>query len=257
MKNTTSNFSLQPALNELQAEINRHPALKALEAFGKNLKNKALDPIGLKTYFATMWAFFKEIPVGILTLASRVIDDWMAHNIWEGTAKGAHILFADVDEFGLQISHKKILPTHHQLFKELTQHVGVQVTDLMNDQYILKEGVELGKQTYKFYRKEPISAGLGFHFSSELSSSIEFIYFLEGFTKHKEVYQLQSDNDPVLTFFRVHTAVEPMHLAQSQEVIQSYITRESSFIHEIRRGAHAFMDGFEALFFALNKTLYH
>ena len=243
--------------NGLKIELSNHPALNELKIFGENLIKTPLNEKQLKIYFATMWAFFREIPTGILALALRVTDDWMNRDMWDATSKGAYILYADVDEFGLQAMHKKIYPSHHQLFSSLTNYLGVLPEDFTNKDYILSDGVNLGELTFQYYREESLAAGLGFHLASELTSSVEFTYFLDGFSKHREHYNLKSENDPVLTFFRVHTLVEPLHLKKSEEIINSYLNINPATLVEIKNGSIVFMNGFEQLFAALNQKLFN
>jgi hypothetical protein len=244
------------AIDRLEAEIRDHVALKELREFGNLLVSRPLDPDGVKTFFATMRAFFDDIPTGILSLALRISDDWMKVDPYEATAKGAYILFADVDEFGLHEQHKGFLPTHHQLFRDLTAHLGVSKADLDAPQYVLKAGVDLGDATTEYYRRAPVAEGLGFHLASETTSQREFVYFLKGFQKHQAHYGLTGDDDPVLDFFRVHTIVEPMHRARGREILEIYHAQDPNVFEGARRGAIAFMDGFAELFAALNEKLF-
>lgn len=244
------------AVHALENEIKEHVALKELREFGRLLVERPLDERGLKTFFATMRAFFDDIPTGILALALRVADDWVKHDPYEATAKGAYILFADVDEFGLHEQHAGLLPTHHQLFRDLTQHLGVTTTDLASREYVLLSGIDLGERTTQYYRYRPLAEGLGFHLASETTSQREFVYFLKGFQTHQRHYGLTGDSDPVLDFFRVHTIVEPAHRSRGRELIEIYAARDLSVMPEVRAGARAFMDGFATLFRDLNDAIY-
>ena len=245
-----------PSFEKLRQEVRAHNALKELEKFGNNIYERGMTSDEVKCYFATMWTFFREIPNGILSLALKVSDDWMTVDEWGGTRKGAHILFADVDEFGLQTLHKKFQPTHHELFKEMVNFLDVQDTDFQNPKYVMDAGRDMGKITKDYYRKRSIGCGLGFHLASELSSSIEFKYFLDGFSRHRDHYGIKSDNDTILTFFRIHTLVEPMHLAQSEEIICYHIGRNPESLADVEQGAVAFMTGFEKLFSELNYAIF-
>jgi len=251
-----NDIAFEIGFKELRESLDAHNALVELGKFGRNLASRPLSKEELKIYFSTMWAFFREVPTGILALALHVSDDSLDRDEWNGTAKGAHILFADVDEFGLQTLHKKFQPTHHHLFRDLVHFLGVEDSDFKNPKYVLNAGKEFGAVTREYYKFKPIEAGLGFHLASELTSSIEFRYFLDGFKKYKEDYGIASDNDPILTFFRIHTLVEPMHLAQSEKIIQHYLELDASKIDQVKEGAYAFMEGFERLFAALNARIY-
>lgn len=248
--------AIEERLKTLHTELEQHVALRELREFGHLLLAQPLDPRGLRVFFATMRAFFHEIPGGILALSLRVSDDWNTVDPYEATAKGAYILFADVDEYGLHKQHKGLLPTHHQLFRDLTGHLGITIEDLGSREYILPQGVNLGNRTTTYYRHKSAPEGLGFHLASELTSQREFVYFLKGFQKHQEHYGITGEEDPVLDFFRVHTLVEPMHRQRAFEIIRIYAQRDERVIDQVASGALSFMDGFAELFRALNENIY-
>jgi hypothetical protein len=243
-------------INELQDELNNHIALKELREFGAQLFERPLDERGLRIFFATTRAFFQDIPAGILALALRVSDDWSKYDEYEATAKGAYILYADVDEFGLHEQANGLQPTHHQLFRDLTQYLGITQDHLHAQEYIRQAGIDLGQLTAEYYRRRSVPEGLGYHLASELTSQREFVYFLKGFQKYQEHYGLTGADDPVLEFFRVHTIIEPMHKHRAKEIIEIYVARDESALPEVRAGALAFMEGFAALFSDLNETIY-
>jgi len=239
-------------LRALEKEIRAHEAMAELASFGTTLLRTPLDADGLRTFFASMGAFFWDIPTGILALALRVSDDWAVRERYDATAMGAYILFADVDEFGLHAQHKGLLPTHHQLFRDLTGHLGITMEDLRDPRYVAPEGEALGRRTTEFYRHQPIGYALGFHLASETTSNREFNFFLDGFRAHANHYGLRADDDPVLDFFVVHTIVEPMHKSRARELIEIYAQHDPAILTEVRAGAMAFMDGFADLFRAVN-----
>lgn len=244
------------AIRSLESEINDHVALKELRELGRFLVERPLDARELRIFFATMRAFFDDIPTGILALALRVSDDWARHDPYEATAKGAYILVADVDEFGLHEQHSGLMPTHHQLFRDLTGHLGVTPEDLASREHILPSGIDLGELTTEYYRHRPLPEGLGFHLASQTTSQREFLYFLRGFQEHEAHYGLTGENDPVLDFFRVHTGIEPAHRSRGRELIEIYAERDLGIMPAVRAGALAFMDGFATLFHDLNDTIY-
>lgn len=247
---------IQEKIHGLELEIKNHDAMKALDVFGANLEKRPLSAKEQKIFFATMRDFFKEVPGGILGLALQVNDYWEQHEPYEATHKASYILFADVDELGLQEQHKGILPSHHQLFRDLCAHLNISEQDLSSQENILSEGTLLGKDTSEYYRRKGVAAGLGFHLSSETTSNREFNFFLNGFKAHKKHYGLKSDKDPVLDFFAVHTVVEPLHKANGKIALRTFLTKNPQEFTEVRNGAIAFMDGFEKLFSALNQKIY-
>lgn len=243
-------------IRAIETEIGAHAAMEELSRFGVLLEENPLDHDGLRTFFATMGAFFWDIPTGILALALRICDDWAAREPRDATAQGAYILFADVDEFGLHDQHQGLLPTHHQLFRELTGHLGISEEDLVDPRYVLSAGSALGSRTTQYYRHQTIAESLGFHLASETTSNREFRYFLRGFGAHPTHYGLQDEADPVLLFFKVHTIVEPMHKHRARQIIESYAQADPDFLAGVRAGAMAFMDGFDELFRAVNEAVF-
>lgn len=241
--------------NNIATSIVRHGAITELDRFGQILANKPLDHERLAVFFGTVWAFFKDVPAGIIALAARVTDEWIKEDTWNGTAKAAHILYASVDEYGLHQHSKHMLPTHHQMFKELTSHLGLSDADLFDPKHVLPEGVAMGNNTHRMYRSEFLGEALGFHLASEMTSSREFQYFLEGFQKYASEYGLKDQDDPVLAFFAIHCDVEPMHVATGRDILVSYLEKNDNIGPQALRGAMAFMDGFEQMFAALNKRL--
>lgn len=241
---------------DLESRITQHNAVNELHAFGYNLKSNVLKEEHLYVFFSTLWAFFREVPTGILSLALRISDDWMLnHDEWEGTGKAAPILYADVDEFGLQ-SDSKLFPTHHHLFLKLIEALNLDKRRLLEHVNIEESGKKFGELTREYYRIKSIPKGIGFHMASEFTSSVEFQYFLDGFKANKNTYGLIGDNQSALSFFHIHTVVEPLHLELGKLAAKDYLEKDNRVIHDIEDGAIAFMDGFETLFHCLNNRLF-
>ncbi|WP_426220650.1 iron-containing redox enzyme family protein [Pseudomonas sp. DWRC2-2] len=241
--------------NEVANAILRHAAFKELGRFGEVISARPLTHQDMALFFGTIWAFFKDVPAGIVALAARVTDEWIREDMWNGTAKAAHILYASVDEYGLHQHSKHMLPTHHQMFKQLTTHLGLSDAELFNSHNVLPEGTAMGNNTHRMYRSEFLGEALGFHLASEMTSSREFQYFLKGFQLYASEYGLVDEDDPVLAFFAIHCEVEPMHVATGREIMISYLEKNPSIAPQAMRGAMAFMDGFEQMFAALNRHL--
>lgn len=241
--------------NEVASAILRHAAFKELGRFGEVISARPLTHQDMALFFGTIWAFFKDVPAGIVALAARVTDEWIREDMWNGTAKAAHILYASVDEYGLHQHSKHMLPTHHQMFKQLTTHLGLPDAELFNSHNVLPEGTAMGNNTHRMYRSEFLGEALGFHLASEMTSSREFQYFLKGFQLYASEYGLVDEDDPVLAFFAIHCEVEPMHVATGREIMISYLEKNPSIAPQAMRGAMAFMDGFEQMFAALNRHL--
>lgn len=233
----------------LKSIIESHHGMQSLRAFGDELKSRTLSELQLKKLFASLWAFYHETPSGILSLALRVNDFWKQRvSPWDAMEKTAYLLNASMDEFGLEKNHERFLPTHHQLFLEATDFYNVSKKDLFTEEYILSSGRRIGELSAEYYREKTIAAGLGFHFASELTSYPEFTYLYEGFSAHKDYYQLESDQDAGLKLFSVHTNVEPLHVKSCVKIVDAFLEIKAQTMSEIIKGATVYMDSYAALF---------
>jgi hypothetical protein len=243
-------------IDNLKSEITSHPGMKALEEFGANLASRPLRRDELRVFLATTAAFFREVPAGILALGLRVTDDWMPRDRFGAVSRGASVLYAAVDEFGLHAMDKGLLRSHHGLFLDMAQDWGVSEAELTNPRYVLGEGEELAALTAELYRRRPIPEALGFHVASEITSEREFTLCYQGFRAFPAAYGLSGPDDPGLMFYFIHTVVEPMHGATGMDSIRMYAEQDPAVFEAGMRGALAFMDGYGRLFEAFNGAFY-
>lgn len=241
---------------DLKNEILNHSGLKNLQEFSRKFQSRPLSNYELKIFFASVGAFFLEIPPGILRLASRITDEWMTIEPLKATEKGARVLFAAVDEFGLNNMEKGLLPTHHQLFLDMVKHWGISTTDLSNTEYILPAAAEFGRFIAEYYRNRTILEGLGVHVTIETTALVEFGAFLQGFQKFYQEYNLQSQNDSVLNFWFIHMDVEDSHGGMGLEMINLYCADRPELLNEARTGINAFMESYSRLYAEINEKLY-
>jgi hypothetical protein len=240
----------------LKSKIETHPGMQALATFGETLKKQPISPEKMKWLFASLWAFYRETPSGIVSLSLRVNDFWSQRvNPWDAMEKAAYLLSASVDEFGLDKIHERFLPTHHQLFLQAAQFYQVSKEDLLAEKYLLPSGKRLGQLSAQYYRDKAITMGLGFHFASELTSFPEFKCLYEGFSAHKQIYNIHADTDPGLKFFWVHTLVEPLHLSSSIKLIDAFLEVKSRLMDEMIEGTMIYMDSYAGLLNDINTVL--
>ncbi|TAK73363.1 MAG: hypothetical protein EPO11_08490, partial [Gammaproteobacteria bacterium] len=213
-------------LEELKTTIQAHSGMNELKRFGENLKKNALNERNLKIFFATLWAFYRQTPSGILNLSLRVNDYWDKLDMWHAMAHAAYLLYAVVDEFGLDTRGRMKL-THHQLFKDAADYFNITPDELVSSKNILDAGKDIGSLSFEYYRHKSIPEGLGFHFASELTSLPEFECFLDGFWQHKDIYKFSSQIKTPLNFFSIHTAVEASHRLTSEIMLQKYFQVEA------------------------------
>lgn len=242
--------------SELATRIVTHSAIVELDRFGQLIQNQALSEQELNTFFATLWAFFKDVPSGIVSLSAKITDELLVDDPWQASAIAANVLYASVDEFGLQDQERR-LKTHHQLFKDLLTHFNVTNKELLSDKYRLPAGTAMGDSTYRYYRSSKIGEALGFHLASEMTSSREFQYFLAGFKSFPEHYGLTQPDCDELIFFKIHCDVEPMHVATGRDVLVNFFARDAKIYQDALHGATEFLNNFGELFRALNQRLEH
>jgi pyrroloquinoline quinone (PQQ) biosynthesis protein C len=247
-----SNTVLDTIVNDMQ----NHSAIHTLHAFGSLLRKYPLSHANTQKFLASLWIFFEEVPTGIMACALNICDQYRDINPWESTSVGARILIANIDEFGLQDSHNQYYSTHHQLFLQLANRLGVSGTQLKNNDNIMQAGRDLAKVTRNLYRGLPTGRALGLHLASELTSSIEFGHFYHGFLENASHYGLSGKPSEDLLFFKIHTEVEPMHYAEGVKMINAHIHQFPHEVHDIEQGGKAFLDSFEALFVAFNQELF-
>ncbi|WP_413208232.1 iron-containing redox enzyme family protein [Rhodospirillum sp. A1_3_36] len=241
--------------NKVAEAIVSHPAIQELDKFGSLLKDNPLDLDSRAAFLATCWPFFKTVAAGILILSARITDELLETDPWDAQPQGAFILFASVDEYGLHQTNKFNQP-HHILFKELSEHLGVSTYHLASSDFVEHAGKAMGELSNRYYRDVSIGQSLGFHLASEMVSSREFLYFLEGFQNHAEYYGLKDKNDPVLSFFKVHSIVEPMHAETGKKSLLYFLNRDPEMAGDVMEGALAFMDGFDNMFKSINSRVF-
>lgn len=243
------------AHSEIAVAIVRHNAMIELDKFGELLCSRAIDDRERKVFFATMWAFLKYVPSGIINLAAKMTDEHIESQTWEASAQAAYILYASIEEYGLQHYRTRMLTTHHQMFKKLITHFGITDEDIFNKTYIKPIGTKMGKNVYKYYRSDKLGEALGFHLASEMMSSRAFHYFLKGFQKHPREYNLIHANDPILDFFKVHCEIDPMHVETGRNMLVSYIAKNNNVTNDTMEGALAYMGCIEQMFKMMNIEL--
>lgn len=167
-------------------------------------------------FFATLWAFFKDVPSGILSLAAKITDELLDTQTWQASAQAAYILYASVDEYGLQQCQNRMLTTHHQMFEELITHCGLSHDDIFNPKYVKPSGTAMGDRTYRYYRSNKIGEALGFHLASEVQS--EVLCFLNQWRKHcSAIQRALGHSDPSMSLEYIDISTN--QLSKAAEIV--------------------------------------
>ena len=118
-------LEVSPAIEGLKDLVFSHPAVKTLEAFGENLASRPLTRDEVRTLLASEGYFVLEVPPGVLALSSRITDECFETDPFQATGRAARILFAAIDEYGLNAMENGLLPSHHQLYADMAAHWGI------------------------------------------------------------------------------------------------------------------------------------
>lgn len=249
-------LQVSQSIEDLKTDVFSHPAVKVLEKFGENLRSRPLTRDEIRVLLASEGMFVLDVPPGILNLASRMTDEWFEIDAFQSTGRAARMLFAAVDEYGLNAVDSGLLPSHHQLYADMAAHWGITTEELLDDRYIVPTGREFAHVIRDYYRRRPIIEGLGFHVANEATAPLDFGVFLSTFQAHREAYGLQSKNDPVLNFLLVHDDVEVSHREMGVELVQLYTEGQPDLVARARHGVFAYMEIYGKFFAELNDAMF-
>src|SRR4029434_5577495 len=91
--------------------------------------------------------FVLEVPPGVVALASRLTDEWFEIDAFQATGRAARILYAAVDEYGLNAMDHGLLPSHHQLYVDMAAHWKISSEELLDLRYILPACRRIARST--------------------------------------------------------------------------------------------------------------
>jgi Iron-containing redox enzyme len=249
-------MQVSQSVEDLKAEVFSHPAVKVLEAFGNNLRSRPLTRDEVRVLLASEGMFVLEVPPGVVALASRITDEWFEIDAFQATGRAARILFAAVDEYGLNAMDSGLLPSHHQLYADMAAHWEISAEELLDDRYIVPTGRDFAHVIRDYYRRQPIVEALGFHVANEATAPLDFGVFLKTFQTHRDVYGLRAENDSVLDFLLVHEDVEVSHREMGVEMVQLYTEGRADLVMRARQGVLAYMEIYGKFFAELNDAMF-
>ncbi|HET6161796.1 MAG TPA: iron-containing redox enzyme family protein [Dongiaceae bacterium] len=249
-------LEVSPAIEGLKDVVFSHPAVKTLEAFGENLASRPLTRDEVRILLASEGLFVLEVPPGVLALSSRITDECFEIDPFQATGRAARVLFAAIDEYGLNAMENGLLPSHHQLYADMAAHWGISAHELLDARYCVPTGREFGKIIRRYYREAPIVEALGFHVANEATAPLDFGVFLKTFQTHREFYGLKAENDSVLNFLLVHDDVEVSHREMGVEMVQLYTEGDPEMIERAQKGVLDYMDIYGRFFAELSDAMF-
>jgi len=249
-------MSISDNIAALKTDVFSHPAVSILKRFEENLKSRLLTRAEIRVLLASEGLFVLEVPPGIVSLASRMTDEWFKKEPFAATGRAARILFAAVDEYGLNDMEHGLLPSHHQLYVDMAAHFEISASDLLDDRNIVPSARDFAATIGDYYRKRPIIEALGFHVANEATAPLDFGVFLATFREYRDQYGLKAENDPHLNFLIVHDDVEVSHREMGVEAVQLYTNGAPALVAQARRGVMAYMECYGRFFAELNDALF-
>jgi len=249
-------IAVDPAIDDLKREVFEHPAVEILRDFGARLGSRPLRGGEMRTLLASEGVFVLEFPPGIVNLASRITDEWLEVDPFKATGRAARILFAAVDEYGLNDIEHRLLPSHHELYLDMAAHFGMTARDLVDSRYIVPAAAEFAAVIREYYRRRPIVEALGFHLANEATAPLDFGVFLETFRRFRTEYGFEAENDPILNFLLVHEDVEVSHREMGIEMLQLYTGGRQDLIEQARAGVRAYMECYGRFFARLDEAIF-
>lgn len=243
-------------VTDLKSQVFSHPSVKILEDFGERLRRQKLNRDQVRTLLASEGMFVLEVPPGILALASRITDECFARKPFGATGLAARILFAAVDEYGLNDMEHGLLPSHHQLYLDMAAHWGISAEELLDKKNIVPTAFEFSRVISEFYRRRPIVEALGFHVANEATAPLDFGVFLKTFQEYRDGYGLKAENDPHLNFLLVHDDVEVSHREMGVEMVQLYTDGKPELVALARQGVAAYMECYGRFFAELDEAIF-
>jgi hypothetical protein len=231
-----------------------HPAVKVLEAFGENLRSRALTRDEVRVLLASEGLFVLEVPPGVVSLASRLTDEWFEIDAFEATGRAARILYAAVDEYGLNAMDHGLLPSHHQLYVDMAAHWNITGKNYSTTA-ISCQPAATSRAPFAYYRKQPI-VRRSVYVANEATAPLDFGVFIKTFQANREAYGLTAENDPILNFLLVHDDVEVSHREMGVEMVQLYTEGRSDLIARARQGVFAYMEIYGRFFAELDEAMF-
>lgn len=176
----------------LRAEVEAHPGVAGLRAFGRHVAAHGLAPALARAFIASLYYFNRATPAGIAGLAARWADALAVVDPFTAPVHAALVLEAAVDELGLAGTRPHVV-----IFADFGAALGVSRAELLDPNNAVPAALDIGERVERWYRAAPINEALAVHFVSEETSNAEFADWLPRW--------------PDAEYVRIHAQLEPGH----------------------------------------------
>lgn len=256
-----SKIAVDQRISNLKELVFKHPAITVLKEFEQQLLKKPLNRNQLRVLLSSEGAFVLEVPPGILFLSCRITDHRYKTNPFDATGYAARILYAAVDEYGLNNMSIGLQPSHHQLYADMCKHFGIGEDELLNPQFIAVAARKMAEVINYNYRKAPLATAIGFHVANETTAPLDFGVFLRYFKQYISAHSLNENNGQILGFLHVHEDVEESHREAGLEMVQIFIddsapSEKEQIFKAVTEGINIYMNAYKEMFEEINKLLF-
>lgn len=244
---------IDESVQALYRQIEGHEGMASINGFNHDLLQRPLNQEERGVFLASLRAFNRWIPAGILSLASRLSDEYMLAHPFDAYDLASPVLEPAVDEYGLSGNVRR---SHFRLFSDFASHLGVNETELEDHKNQVLNSIVLGEFLRHWYRYYPTGFGLGVHAASEATSMLEFTGWHPAFLKFRE-YGFH-EGHPALNYVAVHTTLEEDHTKGAKIGIENFLRDGGSIgtMEQIQSGALGYMEMYAAMFNQLRQRIF-
>lgn len=244
-----------PEVMALKQAVFDHPAARILASLEEKLSRGPLDRDRMRILLASEGSFVLELPPAIVALSSRITDHYFAVSPFQATGIAARVLYAAVDEYGLNEMSTGLLPSHHLLYAEMAAHWQITQEELTDPRYVVPEAARMAKTVNAYYRHRPLFEAMGCHIANETSAPLDFGVLSRYFKRFAAEFDLDA-NGRILGFLTVHEDVEESHCDMGLEVVQMLMHEDPTALEQAHAGVQAYMDAYLRMFAQLEEVLF-
>lgn len=224
--------------DSILAEIREHAGMYAMAGFNSALLTRPMDAGQRAVFAASIHEFNKNTASGISVMAGRWNHHLMnTHSPWDATEKGALVLTAAVDEFGLVARRRGT--NHAHTLREFTTQLGLTDEEISSSDFVVPAAHDLSEHIWETYSTGDLDNAIGLHVASETSAPPEFAGWKDAFLKFKE-YGFDEGSES-FRYIREHAGLEVEHAADAQHALTEHLALSDTNPNNVLQGAMGYM----------------
>lgn len=224
--------------DSILTKIGEHAGMHAMAGLNSAMLTRPMTADQRAVFAASIHEFNINTASGISVMAGRWNHHLMnTHSPWDATEKGALVLSAAVDEFGLFTSGKAI--NHAHTLREFTTQLGLTDEGINDSDLVVPAARDLSSHIRETYSTGDLDDAIGLHAASETTAPPEFAGWKEAFLKFPE-YGFVEDSES-FRYIRDHTRLEVEHAADAQHALSDHLALSGTNPDNVLRGAMIYM----------------